>query len=145
MSKFPAMVSRMIPLRTSSPKCMAQPPSVNPFVGSSSGPPGACMTPSSVTWVIAMSFLIVRLLKHRPRHSTVEDAGIRQLTGVFSKPSGLTVGARSLAQLSLAVDYQPSFAFRPFWPVGHAPPPCGVNDGPHQCEYKTGKRTREPQ
>src|ERR1043165_5288619 len=38
---------------------MAQPPWVNPLLGSSSGPPGACMTPSRVTCVIAMTFLIV--------------------------------------------------------------------------------------
>jgi hypothetical protein len=36
---------------------MTQPPWVNPFLGSSSGPPGDCMTPSSVTWVIAIVFL----------------------------------------------------------------------------------------
>jgi hypothetical protein len=45
-------------LRASSKKGMAQPPWVNPFLGSSSGPPGACMTPSSATWVMAMIFLI---------------------------------------------------------------------------------------
>src|SRR5262249_39018079 len=35
----------------------AQPPSVNPPVGSSSGPPGACMTPSSDMNVLTTSFL----------------------------------------------------------------------------------------
>src|SRR5687768_15907760 len=43
-----------------------QPPWVNPFLGSSSGPPGPCMTPSSVTWVIAMIFLIISSRLSRP-------------------------------------------------------------------------------
>jgi len=38
---------------------MAQPPWVNPFRGPSSGPPGDWMTPSTVTWVMAMMFLMV--------------------------------------------------------------------------------------
>jgi hypothetical protein len=42
--------------RLSSKKGMAQPPCVNPFLG-----PGACMTPSRVTCVIAMIFLMVSL------------------------------------------------------------------------------------
>src|SRR5438477_6220754 len=61
MSNSPAIVSRTAWLRASSRKGMAQPPRVNPFLGSSSGPPGDCMTPSSVTWVIAMLFLIISL------------------------------------------------------------------------------------
>src|SRR5438105_15666106 len=61
MSNSPAIVSPMAWLRASSQKGMTQPPWVNPFLGSSSGPPGDCMTPSSVTWVIAMSLLIVLL------------------------------------------------------------------------------------
>src|SRR5437870_777035 len=58
MSNSPAIVSPMAWFRASSQNGMTQPPCVNPFRGSSSGPPGDCMTPSSVTWVIAMSFLI---------------------------------------------------------------------------------------
>src|SRR6059058_5129723 len=61
MQNSPAIVSPMAWLRASSQKGMTQPPWVNPFLGSSSGPPGDCMTPSSVTWVIAMSLLIVLL------------------------------------------------------------------------------------
>jgi len=47
--------------RASSKKGMAQPPWVNPFLGSSSGPAGDCMTPASVTWVMTMIFLLVSL------------------------------------------------------------------------------------
>jgi len=45
----------------SSQKLNVQPPKANPPVGSSSGAPGACMTPSSETKVDAMSFLMGRL------------------------------------------------------------------------------------
>src|SRR5690348_14293450 len=61
MSNSPAIVSPTAWLRASSKKDMAQPPWVNPFLGSSSGPPGDCMMPSSVTWLIAMIFLIIFL------------------------------------------------------------------------------------
>src|SRR5256885_13830553 len=42
------------------------PPSVTPPVRSSSGPPGACITPSSVTNVLTLSFLT----GHPPFHAT---------------------------------------------------------------------------
>src|SRR5262249_4403046 len=61
MSNSPAIVSPTAWFRPSSKKGMAQPPWVNPFLGSSSGPPGACMTPSRVTCVIAMILLMVSL------------------------------------------------------------------------------------
>src|SRR5215510_1462803 len=61
MSNSLAMVSPRAFITASSPKGMAQPPWVNRFLRSSSGPPGPCMTPSSVTWVIAMIFLMISL------------------------------------------------------------------------------------
>src|SRR5436190_7946514 len=53
----------MMPAMTSWPILSSQwfidhPPSVNPPLRSSSGPPGACMTPSSVTNVVTISSLI---------------------------------------------------------------------------------------
>src|SRR5205823_15002954 len=66
------MVSPMTCFAASSTNGMAQPPWVNPLLGSSSGPPGACMTPSSVTWVMAMIFLIGSLPFLR-----VEAAGLQ--------------------------------------------------------------------
>src|SRR5262245_5186063 len=59
MSNSPAIVSPTAWFTPSSTKGMAQPPWVNLLLGSSSGPPGACMTPSRVTCVIAMIFLMV--------------------------------------------------------------------------------------
>src|SRR5215813_9281771 len=41
----------------------AHPPCVNPPVGSSSGPPGACVTPSTVTNIGAMRLLMGDLLQ----------------------------------------------------------------------------------
>src|ERR1700744_6195959 len=52
------MISPMACRPTSLRKLTVQPPWANPLLGSSSGPPGACMTPSSETWVMAMIFLI---------------------------------------------------------------------------------------
>src|SRR5678815_4622041 len=49
-----------------------QPPKANLPVGSSSGPPGACMTPSSETKVDAISFLIGWLLSGIGRSRQVE-------------------------------------------------------------------------
>src|SRR5207249_11888458 len=73
----------------SSTKGMPQPPSVNPFVGSSSGPPGPCMTPSTVSWVMAMIFLIlcspvllVSYLDGRPANGL-------ELTGDGGKAAGV--------------------------------------------------------
>src|SRR5436190_12484447 len=37
---------------------MTQPPNLKPFVGSSVGPPGACMTPSMETWAPTIIFRI---------------------------------------------------------------------------------------
>src|ERR1051325_4478826 len=55
------MVSPITCRAASSTNGIAQPPWVNPFLGSSSGPPGPCMTPSTVSWVIEMIFRIVSL------------------------------------------------------------------------------------
>src|SRR4030095_6654803 len=53
------------PLRACSPPLVSKkrgpppPPYLNPPVGSSSGPPGACMTPSRDTNAVAMTLLMV--------------------------------------------------------------------------------------
>jgi hypothetical protein len=47
---------------SSPPNC--QPPYANPFEGSSSGPPGACITPSRVMNVVVMIFLMETILPH---------------------------------------------------------------------------------
>src|SRR5215467_2886325 len=60
-SRHHTAVSSITCIRASSPKGMAQPPWVNPFLGSSSGPPGPWMTPSTVTWVISMIFPMISL------------------------------------------------------------------------------------
>src|SRR4030095_4105307 len=69
MSNSPAIISPITLLAASSTKGMAQPPWVNPLLGSSPGPPGACMTPSRVTCVIAIIFLIGLLHFSQARRS----------------------------------------------------------------------------
>src|SRR5215204_6106119 len=56
----------MYPVDSSSPSGSAQPPRSNP--GSSSGlfPPFACITPSTVIWVLVISFMIVFPLLRTP-------------------------------------------------------------------------------
>src|ERR1700732_2675932 len=58
MSNSPDMISARASSMASSQKGMTQPPRVKSPLGSSSGPPGDCMIPSSATWVMAMIFLM---------------------------------------------------------------------------------------
>src|SRR5262245_53680259 len=77
MSNSPAMISPMTRFALSSTKGMAQPPWVNPFVGSSSGPPGPSMIPWTVTCVIAMILLMVSLRLLGFQLSSHDQAGER--------------------------------------------------------------------
>ena len=52
---------------TSSALAAAQPPCSNPPRGSSSAPAGACITPSSVTWLVTMSSITVSLRRVAPK------------------------------------------------------------------------------
>ena len=56
-------ISPMAALMTSSKYPATQPPSSNPPVGSSCGPPGACMTPSRVIKLKTIIFLILFYLQ----------------------------------------------------------------------------------
>ncbi len=47
---------------TSSKQGITQPPNLKPFVGSSHGPPDACITPSMETWAPTIIFRTVALL-----------------------------------------------------------------------------------
>src|SRR5262245_25239885 len=90
MSNSPAIVSPMTSLRASSQKGMTQPPWVKPFLGSSLGPPGDCMTPSTVTWVRAMSLLIV--FSTTPSW-TAGGGGLGSAAGFDGLGAGLAHGA----------------------------------------------------
>src|SRR5688500_18260804 len=59
---------------TSSKYGIDQPPNLNPPVGSSVGPPGACMTPSMETWAPTMIFRMVTLLCSGLGRTTRVDA-----------------------------------------------------------------------
>src|SRR3954462_7821137 len=73
---------------------ITQPPNLNPLVGSSVGPPGACMTPSMETMAPTMIFRMCPLFRQRrsrnsegrtDRTSTRGSARVSGLCGCFRK------------------------------------------------------------
>jgi len=54
--------------KSSSPYGTDQPPWTNPPLGSSCRPPGAWYTPSSVTNIVAVSFISMETTRHRQIH-----------------------------------------------------------------------------
>src|SRR5690348_10393010 len=90
-SYSPEMIPSNGPISPVKNGCV-QPPSVNPLVGSSSGPPGACMTPSTETKTAPVSLRIDRFASQRrldpgdvdlPHpHHRLERALGRRLVGI---------------------------------------------------------------
>src|SRR5262249_37350288 len=73
-------------------RAAVQPPYLKPPVGSSSEPPGACMTPSRLTNAPATIFRIVLLLRGRPvrahKQTTNELGGNRHAQEIFLGEAG---------------------------------------------------------
>src|SRR5215211_1284616 len=83
----------------SSPRGNAQPPCANPSRVSSSGWPGPCITPSSVTWLITTTLPICP--SFALGSATICDWGLlldrhdhRPLTPYANEPVHMTVGLR---------------------------------------------------
>src|SRR5438445_10689717 len=88
-ARFPPIRSPILATVASSPYGIPQPPSANPSRVSSSGRPGPCITPSSVTQFITITFPISSPVL-LPSHLLFFSLGAppRCATGGFARPQG---------------------------------------------------------